>query len=403
MEKNNININEELSKIDDAQVALIVEKLQNISNELKDMFVEREDVIDNSIKALVTGQTVLLIGPPGTAKSALTNELCKRINRGRYFSWLLNRTSDPSEILGPFSIKEMEKDKFLRVTTNKLPEAEIVFLDEIFKCNEPTLNVLLPIINEKIFYNDGQPINVPLVTMFAASNEFPEEDSLIALYDRMIFRMYVDYIGDVQNKLKMFRSFLNRDKNVSFTTITLEELKILRGALGNIEIDEAMLKEYIALMNALLREGIVVSDRRQNECLKVLRANALLDNRNKVNETDFKCLKDVLWNDLEEIETIEEILKESSLTSYEKEYTLTKKRYKDIVTTTENITDTRMLVEIKGSIEYIYDKVKRMLKEAELMDENVKNKFISLEKEVSEYLESLTNQIGDDADDDMFY
>lgn len=402
MTKNNINTDEQTLEINKEKIEEIVDKLQNISNELKSLFVEREEVIDNSIKALVTGQTVLLIGPPGTAKSALTNELCKRIEKGRYFSWLLNRSSDPSEILGPFSIKEMEEDKFLRVTTNKLPEAEIVFLDEIFKCNEPTLNILLPMINEKVFYNDGQAIDVPLVTLFAASNEFPEEDSLLALYDRMIFRMYVDYIGDIQNKLKMFKSFLNKDLNENYTTISLEELKILRKALEDVEIDDAMLKEYIALMNALLREGVVVSDRRQNECLRVLKTNAILNNRYKVNETDFKSLKSVLWNDLEEIEIVEEILKESSLTSYEKEYTLIKRRYQEIVATTENIVDTRMLVEIKGSIEYIYDKIKRILKEKELMSEKLKNKFISLETEVSDYLESLRNDIGDDEDDMLF-
>lgn len=149
-----------------------IEKLHIIADELKDLFLERNHVIDNSIKALITGHTVLLIGPPGTAKSALTHALCDRIENAKYFSWLLNRTSDPAEILGPFSIKEMENDKFLRVTKNKLPESEIAFLDEIFKCNEPTLNILLPLINEKLFFNDGTPSDVPLITLFAASNEF---------------------------------------------------------------------------------------------------------------------------------------------------------------------------------------------------------------------------------------
>ena len=397
----NINSESKDIKTDKIEVEQIVDKLDNISNELKNMFVERENVIDNSIKALITGQTVLLIGPPGTAKSALTNELCDRINNGNYFSWLLNRTSDPSEILGPFSIKEMEKDKFLRVTTNKLPEAEIVFLDEIFKCNEPTLNILLPIINEKVFYNDGEAIDVPLVTLFAASNEFPEEDALLALYDRMIFRMYVDYIGDVQNKLKMFKGFLNKDKEKTVTTISLVELKKLRTMLDKVEIDESILKEYIALINALLREGIVVSDRRQNECLKVLKANALINKRWNVDESDFKCLKDVLWNEIDDIEVIEEILKESSLTSYEKEYSTIKKRFTEVVSTAETIVDPRMLLEIKGSIDYIYDKTVRILKEKELMEEKTINKFTSLENEISEYLEKISDQIGDD--DDMFF
>lgn len=397
----NINSQEEVMKIDKKEIETIVGKLQDISSELKSIYVERDDVIDNSIKALITGQSVLLIGPPGTAKSALTNELCNRINNGNYFSWLLNRTSDPAEILGPFSIKEMEHDRFLRVTTNKLPEAEIVFLDEIFKCNEPTLNILLPIINEKVFYNDGEAIDVPLVTLFAASNEFPEEDSLLALYDRMIFRMYVDYIGDVQNKFKMFKGFLNKNDTSNVTTVSLKELKQMRVALDDVEISDDILKEYIALINALLREGIVVSDRRQNECLRVLKSNALVNKRWSVDETDFKCLKDVLWNDTDDIEVIEEILKESSLTSYEKEYSTTKKRFTEVVSSAETVVDSRMLVEIKGSIEFIHERVQRVLKEKDLMNEKMLNRFISLENEISEYLEKLSEQVDDE--EDMFF
>lgn len=380
-------------------VSIAIGKFNNIALELNDIFVEREEVINNSIKALITGQSVLLLGPPGTAKSALTNELCKRIVNSRYFAWLLNRTSDPSEILGPYSIKEMENDRFLRVTNNKLPEAEIVFLDEVFKCNEPTLNILLPLINEKVFYNDGKAINVPLISLFSASNEFPEDDSLLALYDRMIFRMYVDYVGDVQNKMKMLKNSIGKGiVNPSYTTITIEDIELLREELSNVEIEDSVLKEYISLMNSLLREGIVVSDRRQNECLKVLRVNALLENRYEVNSSDFKCLRDVLWNEPSEIEKIEEILKESSVSTYEKEYNDLKKRYVEIVDSAETITDVRMMVEIKGSVEYIYEKLKRIMKEKELMEDSTKRKFESLKKEISDYIEYIAKQVDDEDD-----
>ena len=379
------------------KIEAAIDKLHNISRELKDTFVERDDVIDNSIKALITGQTVLLIGPPGTAKSALTNALCSRIENAKYFSWLLNRTSDPAEILGPFSIKEMENDKFLRVTKSKLPEAEIVFLDEIFKCNEPTLNILLPIINEKMFYNDGIPVDVPLISLFAASNEFPEEDSLMALYDRMIFRMNIGYVSDIQNKMKMFRGFLNNNSDKEqATTITLEELKLLRRTLDEITIDDSVLKEYISLMNALLQEGIIISDRRQNECLKVLRANALLCKRNKVNSCDFEALRDVLWNNLEDIEKIDEIIKERLVSPYEKEYSAISKHYNEIVEASKNLKDIRTIVEIRGSVEYLYEKTNRVLKEYDLMDDNTKNKFMPLKKEIKNYLDKLTAQIEDE-------
>ncbi|MEG2538370.1 MAG: AAA family ATPase [Clostridium sp.] len=386
------------------EVGIIIDKFKSISGELKSIFVERDEVIDNSLKALITGQCVLLIGPPGTAKSALVNELCKRIVKGRYFSWLLNRTSDPSEILGPYSIKEMEKDKFVRVTKNKLPEAEIVFLDEIFKCNEPTLNILLPLVNEKIFYNDGISVDVPLISLFAASNEFPEEDSLMALYDRMIFRMYVDYVGDVQNKLTMLKNFIKIDsKNEEITVVSIEEIGVLKDALKFVEVSEDILKEYISLMNALLREGVVVSDRRQNECLKVLRANAMLNGRWEVISEDFKCLKDVLWNEPSEIEKIEEILKESAVSAYEKEYNLIKKRYVEIIDTAETITNISMMVEIKGSIEYIYEKLKKIMREIDLMEESTKRKFNSLKKEVEDYINKITLTLEEEGiDEDGF-
>jgi len=379
------------------QVDTAIDKLNNISKELNDIFIERERVIENSIKALITGQAVLLIGPPGTAKSALTNALCSRIENGRYFSWLLNRTSDPAEILGPFSIKEMENDKFLRVTKGKLPEAEIAFLDEVFKCNEPTLNILLPIINEKLFYNDGQPVEVPLITLFAASNEFPEEDSLMALYDRMMFRMYVDYIGDIQNKMKMFNNFLNKNNKADkCTTISLDELKLLREALNEIKIPDSILKEYISLINLLYQNGIVISDRRQNECLNVLRATALLDKRDEVILTDLKALRDVLWSKLEDIEKIDEILKEKIVSPYQKEYNNIKKQYKELVTSSGNMSDTRIIIEIKNSLEFLHEKTNRLLKQADLMEKDTKNKLSMLEKEIKNYLDTLSKQIDDD-------
>ena len=387
------------NKLDNVKINSAIDKLEAIASELKDIFVERDNVIENSIKALITGQTVLLIGPPGTAKSALATELCRRIDSGRYFSWLLNRTSDPAEILGPYSIKEMEHDRFVRVTKNKLPEAEIVFLDEVFKCNEPTLNILLPIINEKVFYNDGNPIPVPLITMFAASNEFPEEDSLMALYDRMIYRMYVDYIGDVENKMLMLkRSLKGKKESDEYTTIDLNDIDYLRDALDYIEIDEDILKEYIYLMNALLQEGVIVSDRRQNEALKVLKANALLNKRDKVIKEDFNSLRDVLWNDLTDMEIIDEVLKERLLSPFEKEYNYIRDRYDNIVSSTKNIHDSRMLVEIKGSTELLMDKIKRLLKDKEIMDERNINKFTAIEVEVQRFLDNLESQIGDEED-----
>lgn len=372
-----------------------LDKLDMISGELKSKYVERSFVIDNCIKALITGQSVLLIGPPGTAKSAITDDLCKRIENGNYFSWLLNRTSDPSEILGPFSLKAMEEDKFLRVTKNKLPEAEIVFLDEIFKCNEPTLNILLPLINEKIFYNDGLAKDVPLVTLFAASNEFPDEDSLMALYDRLMFRLNLDYVQDSDNKLTMYKGFLNR-KEIQTTMISLEEISMLSEALNNIEISDETLVEFIKLMNLLFQEGIIISDRRQNETLKVLKANAMIHRKTSVDVLDFTCLKAVLWSMPDEIDTIDEILKEFVLSPFTKEYNNTRNRFNELSTSAKNITDPGLLYEISESVLLIKNSVKRTLSAKEVLDDKLKLKYLALEKDITAFIDKISQDFDED-------
>lgn len=114
-----------------SEAILVSQTMRSIASEMKAMFLERDEIIDDMFLALIAGHHVLLLGPPGTGKSFLTNEFTKRIDNSRIFEWLLNRTSDPSEILGPISIKNMERDKFVRILDNKIGDCEVAFLDEI--------------------------------------------------------------------------------------------------------------------------------------------------------------------------------------------------------------------------------------------------------------------------------
>ena len=126
----------------------------------------------------------------------LADELCRRIEGANYFQWLLTKFSTPEEIFGAVSLKSLEQDDYRRVTDHKLPEAHIAFLDEIFKANSSILNALLTLINERLFHNGRERVIVPLITMFGASNELPDEDELTALFDRFMLRFMVDYIGE---------------------------------------------------------------------------------------------------------------------------------------------------------------------------------------------------------------
>src|SRR5437870_5855294 len=165
--------------------------LRTIRDELQQVFLERTELIDGALVALVAAQHVLVIGPPGTAKSMLADEICRRIEGANYFQWLLTRFTTPEEIFGAVSLKALEQDDYRRVTAHKLPESHIAFLDEIFKANSSILNAILTLINERLFHNGKEVVPVRLLTLFGASNELPEEEELTALYDRFLVR-FVD-------------------------------------------------------------------------------------------------------------------------------------------------------------------------------------------------------------------
>src|SRR5207237_8036528 len=170
------------------------EKLKKSRDELRQTFLERADLIDGALAALLSSNHVLVIGPPGHAKSMLSDERFRRVEGADYFQWLLTRFTTPEEIFGAVSLKALEQDDYRRVTTRKLPDAHIAFLDEIFKANSSILNAILTLINERLFHNGKEVAPVPLLTLFVASNELPEEEELTALYDRFLVRFGVNSI-----------------------------------------------------------------------------------------------------------------------------------------------------------------------------------------------------------------
>jgi MoxR-like ATPase len=284
-------------------------KLARIREELNKQFLERAELIDGALVALLSGSHVLIIGPPGTAKSMLADELCRRIDGAGYFQWLLTKFSTPEEIFGAVSLKGLEQDDYRRVTAFKLPEAHIAFLDEIFKANSSILNALLTIINERVFHNGRERVAVPLFTMFGASNELPDEDELTALYDRFMLRFVADYIADEFRFLRM----LGGSTEAARTTITFAELEQLAADARAIPIGGGVLELIAGLRKHLGAQQIVVSDRRWKNSLAVMRAHALLLGRDAVTEDDVMFLEHVLWKDPEErpkvIEAIRALVK----------------------------------------------------------------------------------------------
>ena len=370
-------------------------KMAQIGLEMNQLFVERDELVKLMLLAITTGTNLLMLGPPGTAKSAITYELCERIENANYFQWMLNKTSDPSEILGPFSVKEMENDKFMRITAGKLPEAHIAFMDEVFKSNAPTLNALLTIMNEHIFYNDGKAVDIPLISMFGASNEPPEDETLDAMYDRFIFRMNLAYIHDAANKKRMHSNYLDKRAGllnmVNKTTITLEELKVLQNATLTVKVPKDIINKFIRLINDLDKQAIHVSDRRQNECFKVMQGSAVLRGSNVVGLDDFKSLVYVLWEREEHIPLIEStILK--MVNPYDDRFKELKNNFQQVKSDIESITDSsqkaKKSIESKGTIEKIVTKANKLINEATKNGKDV-TEFTEFREEMIQYNQNL--------------
>jgi MoxR-like ATPase len=165
-------------------------RLNAFRKSLGRFFVQKQDLIDLMVVAAVAQEPLLLVGPPGTAKSDLVLKFKDALGLADtdYFEYMLTRFTEPSEIVGPIDIKELREGRYIRREQGKLPTARLAFLDEIFKSNSAILNILLTIINERKFYQDGQPQPVNLRILFAATNEIPEQAELAALKDRFCLK-----------------------------------------------------------------------------------------------------------------------------------------------------------------------------------------------------------------------
>ena len=229
-----------------------LDKLRLVEKELKAKYFERDRVIEGALCALLTNSHLLLIGPPGTAKSQIVSELCGRIEGANYFQWLLTKFTTPEELFGAVSLKGLENDEYRRVVTGKLPEAHIAFLDEVFKASSSILNTLLTIMNERVYYNGTEELNIPLMSLFGASNELPsEEDELEALYDRFLLRYVVDYIKEDFRFLKMLDG---EDESAKESVITPEELSECRKAVQSVNVTSNILKLIARIRRELAKK-----------------------------------------------------------------------------------------------------------------------------------------------------
>ncbi len=281
-------------------------KLIEVEEELNVEVLEREDEVKSLVLALIAGEHVLLLGSPGTAKSALSRAVCERIEGGSYFSVLLTRHATPALIFGPDRLSALQEDRYEQNTEGMLPEATIAFIDEIFKSNSSVLNGMLPILNERLYKNGSKWQEVPLQMAVGASNEMPEDrEELGALYDRFLIRHLVEPV----RQEKSFEAILLRKTGASGrkTTLSLEEILAARGRARKVDLS-AVVPQIIEVRGTLAEEGIEPSVRRFDKGGDLVRSAAYLAGRELATEEDLAPLAHVLWEDPEQVSTVRDAI-----------------------------------------------------------------------------------------------
>jgi MoxR-like ATPase len=281
--------------------------LRAIVGEIGDLYYERDEVARALVLAVLAGQHALLLGPPGTAKSELSRELTSRVTGARYWEVLLSKFTDPKRLFGPIDVAALTRGEYTQVFDGRATQAEIAFVDEIFKCSAGALNEMLAFLNERVYHpeNGGAPIACPLISAITASNELPSGEELSAIYDRLLVRLEVGYIADPSNFAKLIRS-TGAPESPARTTVDLAALQhAVEKEVPAVHLPDSMVDAMGALRAALRRAELIVSDRRWRQSAGLLRASAYLDGRAEVGDTDLSVFSHVLWDSTAQRATVE--------------------------------------------------------------------------------------------------
>ncbi|MCC6630075.1 MAG: AAA family ATPase [Chloroflexi bacterium] len=307
-----------------------LQNLRAVETALNGRFIERGEVIRLILVALLARQHAVLVGLPGAAKTELIAQLGQLVSDGgqtlRTFTYLLTKFTTPDELFGPFSVQGLKQDRYLRLTTGRLPEAELGFLDEVFKASSSVLNSLLTVMNEREFDNDGRRQPVPLISLFGAANELPQGEDLAALWDRFALRSLVGYTSDAgfnqllalverrrQHQLASLVARLHGQPAAAPVVppppaLPADDLRLLQEVVAALPLPGSVAGALEQLRKDLAAKGIVASDRRFVWAHTLIVAHALVDGRVQPEPDDLVILADALWQLPEQRQEIRRVI-----------------------------------------------------------------------------------------------
>jgi len=339
------------------------EKMLAVIADVNRDVAEREELVEMIAIALLTRKNLFILGAPGQAKSYAVNSFRSRITGARQFERLLSKQTDEEQLFGRIDLNSLipggvpldvldknpqyqemcgrlstrlsvrqdpgelpEKIERLRKalsalyggepqvnTVGKLPEADIVFLDEIFKCNDGVLNSLLTALNERKYTNEGRTYPIPTISFFAASNEIPnfndpQEKILEALYDRLELKAVTENIGEKANRIAVLKSKQCGNFGKIHAEISLDELVQMQAQVSAVPVPDAANDLADDILCELRKGGVPVSDRKYLNYYPIAQAKAWLSGHAQVEAIDLLALKNYLWHQPGDRTTVEAVL-----------------------------------------------------------------------------------------------
>ena len=268
-----------------------MDKIGEVRDYLTSSFVGREDVIDGVLAGLISGEPTLLIGPPGTAKTSIIDTLSKLVN-AKYFYYLLTKFTEPEELLGPIDINALKAGEYKNITKGKLPDPNIIFLDEIFKASSAIRNTLLDIMLNRRLPNGDSMLSLNILGIYSASNEISNDEEDMALYDRYPIKVFHKYIEktlitdllehgiDLMQKSSLGKTILDVEDIIKIQNMVISRLTEMKNK------DRALMDRYTDALIQLEENNVLLSDRRKIKMLKIAAAFSILMNSGKISGND---------------------------------------------------------------------------------------------------------------------
>ena len=299
----------------------ISEKISSIVTDVNKGVYDKDCELKLALLAAIAGESILILGPPGVAKSMIARSIKNVFKDANSFEYLMSRFSTPDEIFGPVSIAKLkDSEQYERITEGYLPNADVVFLDEIWKAGPAIQNSLLTVLNEKIFRNGNREMHLPLKLLIAASNELPAQgEGLEALWDRFLIRIVSKSIRKEEDFYRMLLDDSDVAGNVRYP-ISQEEYNDWQKDIDKVKVSDDVLKTITFIRQKLndvlvddseLRKSIYVSDRRWKKIVRLLKVEAYMRGHKEVELSDLYIIHHCLWNNPNEYIDVKDIVLEA--------------------------------------------------------------------------------------------